>query len=76
VGITIGPNGEQRVVVANAPELQREFESMFRSSDTSRKLITTKTDILKPNYIDSAIHPDGKHSEGKHSDSKPIRRRR
>lgn len=64
VGIMIGPNGEQRVVVANAPDLQREFESMFRTSDTPRTL-ATKTDILKPHYI---------LSDTKHSDSKPIRR--
>jgi hypothetical protein len=67
VGIMIGPNGEQRVVVANAPELQREFESMFRTSDTPGTLVT-KTHILKPHYI----HSDSKHSDSKHSDSKHL----
>jgi hypothetical protein len=37
VGIIIGPNGEQRVVVANAPDLQREFEAMFPSSPRPSK---------------------------------------
>jgi hypothetical protein len=75
VGIMIGPNGEQRVVVANAPELQREFESMFRTSDTLGTLVT-KTHILKPHHINSdSKHSDSKHSDSKHSDSKTIRRR-
>jgi hypothetical protein len=60
VGIMFGPDGEQRVVVANAPDLQREFEAMFRTSDTPRTLVS-KTHILKPHYI--------------HSGSKPIQRR-
>ena len=60
IGIVLGPNGEQRVVVANAPSLQREFEAMFRTSDTPQTLVT-KTHILKPHYI--------------HSGSKPIQRR-
>jgi len=70
VGIMIGPDGEQRVVVANAPDLQREFESMFRTSDTPGTLVT-KAHILKPRYIQW----DSKHSDSKHSDRKPIRRR-
>jgi hypothetical protein len=68
VGITIGPNGEQRVVVANAPDLQHEFESMFRTSDSPRTLVG-RISILKP-----SIHSESKHSESKRSDSKPIRR--
>ena len=40
VGIVIGPNGEQKMMVANAPDLQREFESMFRTSDSPRTLVT------------------------------------
>jgi hypothetical protein len=64
VGIMFGPNGEQRVVVANAPDLQREFEAMFRTSEIPGTLVT-KTQILKPHYI---------HADSKHSDSKPIRR--
>jgi hypothetical protein len=62
-------------VVANAPELQREFESMFRTSDTPGTLVT-KTHILKPHHINSdSKHSDNKHSDSKHSDSKTIRRR-
>ncbi len=64
VAIMIGPNGEQRLVVANAPDLQCEFEAMFRTSDIPGTLVT-KAHILKPRYI---------HAVSKHSDSKPIRR--
>ena len=69
VGIMFGPDGEQRVVVANAPDLQREFEAMFRTSETAGTLVS-KAHMLKPHYI----HADTKHSDSKHSDSKPIRR--
>jgi len=71
VGIIFGPDGEERVVVANAPDLQREFEAMFRSSDIAGTPVT-KAYMLKPRYI----HAETKHSDSKHSDSKPIRRRR
>ena len=69
VGIMIGPDGKQRVVVANAPDLQREFEAMFRTSDTPGTPVT-KAHMLKPHYIQW----DSKHSDRKHSGSKPIRR--
>jgi hypothetical protein len=69
MGIMIGPNGEQRVVVANAPDLQREFEAMFRTSETPGTLVT-KAHMLKRRYI----HANIKHADSKHSDSKPIRR--
>jgi hypothetical protein len=74
VGIMFGPNGEQRVVVANAPDLQREFESMFRTSENPGTLVT-KAQISKPHYIQSEPkQSDSKDSKTRHSDSKPIRR--
>ena len=50
VGIMIGPNGEQRVVVANAPDLQREFEAMFRNADTPQT-VRAKTHFVKTHFV-------------------------
>jgi hypothetical protein len=64
VGIMIGPNGEQRVVVANAPDLQREFEAMFRNADTPQtvrakthfvKTHFVKTDFVKTHFVKNAL---------------------